>query len=93
MCQTLIFKLWQYQMKCDCGILKIVEFLAANFLQFVVSCRGAFKYYVQGALKPGSVGALLPGNLLSHRKFEEKLGNNARNFLSPQSVVTFLLLF
>ena len=47
----------------------------------------------QGALKPGSVGALLPGNLLSHRKFEVKLGNNARNFLSPQSVVTFLLLF
>ena len=26
-------------------------------------------------------------------KFEVKLGNNARNFLSPQSVVTFLLLF
>ena len=47
----------------------------------------------QGALKPGSVGALLPGNLLSHRKFEVELGNNARNFLSPQSVVTFLLLF
>ena len=45
----------------------------------------------QGALKPGSVGALLPGNLLSHRKFEVELGNNARNFLSPQSVVPFLL--
>ena len=48
---------------------------------------------LQGALKPGSVEALLPGNLLSHRKFEVELGNNARNFLSPQSVVTFLLLF
>ena len=48
---------------------------------------------MQGALKPGSVGALLPGNLLSHRKFEVKLANNARNSLSPQSVVPFLLLF
>ena len=47
----------------------------------------------QGALKPGSVGAFLPGNLLSHRNFEVKLGNNARNFLSPPSVVSFLLSF
>ena len=37
------------------------------------------------------MGALLPGNLLSHRKFEVELGNNARTFLSPQSVVNFLL--
>ena len=42
----------------------------------------------QGAIKPGSMGELLPGNVLSHRKFEVNLGNNARNILSPQSVGT-----
>ena len=43
--------------------------------------------YIQGAIKSGSVEVLLPRNLLSHRKFEVKLGNNGRNILSAQSVV------
>ena len=57
----------------------------------------AFEFHldsgVHGALKPGSVAALLPGNLLSHRQFEVESGNNSENVLSSQSVVTFLLLF
>ena len=36
---------------------------------------------LQGALKPGSVEALLPGNLLSHSSVDVQLGNNARSFL------------
>ena len=60
-----------------------------SFVQARLSCDTK----EQSALKLGSVGALLAGNLISHRKCEVKLGNNARNFLSPQSVVTFLLKF
>ena len=59
----------------------------------VTFCGDVQDWHKQGALKPGSMGALLPGNLLSHKKLEVKLGNNARNFPSPQSVVTFSLSF
>ena len=38
------------------------------------------------------MGALLPGNLLSHRKLEVKLSNNARNLLSPTGNSIFFSL-
>ena len=60
---------------------------------WTLNIQRQFHIKVQGAIKPRSVEALLPGNLLSHGTFEVKLFNNARNLLSPQSVVTFLYYY